>query len=171
VPGNEKEKERDWDREMREVDKLLAKLPDADPLPGREPGAPAGPGRGPMGGVPTVRTTPAVGGGRDVAGTWLKVGLGVLMGIGMFVWPYSHVCGLKLMFYMLGITTLVVAGVWSAVAAWRHRQGWAHLLSLLLISWGLMLMAATVLPRVGYAGQEAIWLCPEPGTVTSTRNR
>jgi hypothetical protein len=95
------------------------------------------------------------------------------MGIGMFVWPYSHVCGLKLMFYMLGVTTLVVAGVWSAVAAWRHRQGWAHLLSLFLISWGLMLMAATVLPRVGYAGQEAIWLCPEPGTtpVTSTPNR
>ena len=39
-----KEKERDWDREMREVDKLLAKLPDADPTLGR--------------GVPTVPMIP-----------------------------------------------------------------------------------------------------------------
>jgi len=28
----DKEKERKWDREMAEVDKLLAKLPDADPF-------------------------------------------------------------------------------------------------------------------------------------------
>lgn len=153
-----KEKDRDWDREMREVDKLLAKLPDADPMLGR------GAQRGPLGGVPTVRTTPAAGGGgvRDAAGTWLKLGLGVLLAIGMLVWPYSHVCGLKLVFYLLGIGTLIVAGIWSALASWRHRQGWAHLISLLLVWWGLSLAGAVVLPRVGYAGQEAIWFCPEP---------
>ena len=38
------QKERDWDREMREVDRLLAKLPDADPTLGR--------------GVPTVPVSP-----------------------------------------------------------------------------------------------------------------
>src|SRR6266508_6094603 len=45
-----KEKERDWDKEMRQVDKLLAKLPDAEPTLGR--------------GVPTVPVSPrpAVGG-------------------------------------------------------------------------------------------------------------
>ena len=167
-----KEKERDWDREMREVDKLLAKLPDADPTLGRGPirGAGGGAAAG-EGGVPTVRTTPyAVGGGRGFASTWLRLGLGLLLGIGMLVWPYSHVCGLKLLFYMLGIATLVVAGVWSALSSWKHRQAFAHLLSLTLVWWGLTLAAAAVLPRVGYAGQEAIWLCPEPSAApTPTR--
>src|SRR6267142_1718453 len=55
----DKEKDRDWDREMREVDKLLAKLPDADPTLGR--GVPTA--RSSQGGTPTVRTTPGVLGG------------------------------------------------------------------------------------------------------------
>lgn len=154
-------KERDWDREMREVDKLLAKLPDADPTLGR------GERRPPLGGAPTVRTTPATP-GRDAAGTWLKLGLGVLLGVGMLVWPYSHVCGLKLFLYLLGIAMLIVAGTWSALAAWRSRQGWAHLLSLLLVWWGLSLAGAVVLPRVGYAGQQGLWLCPEPTTLPAS---
>ena len=168
----DKEKERDWDREMREVDKLLAKLPDADPTLGRGPiraGATAGGGGG-VGGVPTIRTTPYLAGGRGFASTWLRLGLGLLLGVGMLVWPYSHICGLKLLFYMLGIATLIVAGVWSALSSWKHRQGFAHLLSLTLVWWGLTLAAAAVLPRVGYAGQEAIWLCPEP-SVAPTPNR
>ena len=57
MPGNEKD--RDWDREMREVDKLLAKLPDADPALGRGPVT----ARNPQGGVATVHMTPAVPGG------------------------------------------------------------------------------------------------------------
>jgi len=43
VPKDKDPKERDWDREMREVDKLLAKLPDADPALGR--GVPPSPCR------------------------------------------------------------------------------------------------------------------------------
>ena len=81
----------------------------------------------------------------------------------MLVWPYSHICGAKLLFYGLGALTLVVAGVWSALASWRHRQGFAHLLSILLIIWGLVLVMGIVLPRVGYAGQSGTWFCPEPG--------
>jgi hypothetical protein len=155
VPG--KEKDRDWDREMREVDKLLAKLPDADPTLGRAPAPQSG------GSVPTVRTTPAMAGGRrSVAAAWLRLGLGLLLGVGMLVWPYSHVCGARLLFYGIGAVTLVVAGIWSALASWRHRQGFAHLLSILLIIWGLVLVMGIVLPRVGYAGQSGMWLCPEP---------
>jgi hypothetical protein len=156
-----KEKERDWDREMREVDKLLAKLPDADPTPGHGPVIP----RPSQGGIPTVRTTPvAPGGKRGIAATWLRLLLGLLLGVGMLMWPYSHVCGAKLLFYALGIATLMIAGAWSALASWKHRQGFAHLLSLLLVLWGIILALGVALPRAGYAGQKASWFCPEPPT-------
>jgi len=158
-----KEKDRDWDREMREVDKLLAKLPDADPTLGR--------------GVPTVPRISqshvahgAAGGGapgslargREWLSTWTRVGLGVLLGVGMMAWPYTHGCGLKLIFYLIGVSTLVVAGVWSSLSSWRRRLGFAHLLSQMLIIWGLVLAAREVLPRIGYAKVAAPFFCPEP---------
>src|SRR5207237_7848163 len=115
VPGNEKD--RDWDRERREVDKLLAKLPDADPALGRGPVTARNPQSG--GGVPTVRTTPAVPGGtRSIAAAWLRLGLGLLLGVGMLVWPYSHICGAMLLFYGLGVLTIVVAAIARAPCAW-----------------------------------------------------
>jgi hypothetical protein len=161
----DKDKDRDWDREMREVDRLLAKLPEADPSLGKAPAA-----RTSQSGIATVRTTPAVfGGTRSIAAAWFRLGLGLLLGIGMLAWPYPHVCGARLLFYALGSLTLVVAGVWSALASWRHRQGFAHLLSILLVIWGLVLVMGIVLPRVGYAGQQALWLCPEPQTHPTPR--
>ena len=157
----DKEKDRDWDREMREVDKLLAKLPEADPTLGR--GHPTA--RSSHSGTPTVRMIPA-GGPRSVAATWGRLGLGLLLGVGMLVWPYSHVCGAKLLFYGVGVFTLIVAGVWSAAASWRHRQGFGHLVSILLIFLGLILALGVVLPRTGYPGprERAVWFCPEPPT-------
>jgi hypothetical protein len=156
VPG--KEKEHDWDREMREVDKLLAKLPEADPTLGR--------------GVPTVPKTPRLSGGTGAPpapgvppsafATWFRVGLGVVVGVGMLVWPYSHVCGAKLLFYLIGASTVIVAGVWGGISSWRRRLGLAHLLSLGVVLWGLALVAGVVLPRMGYASRPAIWFCPEP---------
>ena len=156
----DKEKERDWDREMREVDKLLAKLPEADPTLGR--------------GVPTIPVSPrpgmhpvgAPGGGRargrDWLSTWFRVGLGLVLGIGMLAWPYTHGCGLKLVFYLIGATTVSVAGVWSAISSWKRRLGFAHTLSIILVLWGLVLAAREVLPRVGYAKTDVPFFCPEP---------
>ncbi len=87
-----KEKERDWDREMREVDKLLAKLPEAEPTLGRGvPTVPVSP-RPPVGSVPDSGgfqpTGPAR--GRAWISTWMRVGLGLALGVGMLVWPYAH---------------------------------------------------------------------------------
>lgn len=156
-------KERDWDREMREVDKLLAKLPEADPTLGR--------------GVPTVPVSrrPAVGGispgggTTDVAGpargkawvtTWMRVGLGLALAVGMLAWPYGNSCGFKLVFYLIGATTVTVAGVWGALSSWRRRLGWAHALSIVLIIWGLGLAGRQVLPRI-YGKQPIPFFCPE----------
>ena len=154
-----KEKERDWDREMAEVDKLLARLPAADPSLGR--GAASAPPRpGAAGaGVATAGAashTPAA----DQLGTWIKVGLGLLVGIGMIFWPYSHACGFRLWFYLGAAGTVAIAGVWGSISSWRSRLGLAHTLSQGLIIWGLILAAGEVLPRIGYAKEAATWLCP-----------
>jgi hypothetical protein len=154
-----KEKERDWDREMAEVDKLLSKLPEADPYL-RGSGAPA-PHRpaAPGGSALAAPGAGAAAAGR--LGTWARVGLGLLIGIGMTQWPYTHGCGLKLWFYLIGVGAVLVAGVWSSISSWRRRLGVAHLLSQGLVIWGLVLAAREVLPRVGYAKVAATWFCPD----------
>lgn len=150
-----KDQERDWDKELREVDRLLNQLPTHRE---EQMAAAASPKR--------VAAGPAVGGGgapRDSGsrlGTWARVGLGLLVGIGMPFWPYSHGCGFKLLFYLVGVLAVIVAGVWSGLSSWKRRMGLAHLLSQLLVIWGLVMAAAVVLPRVGYAKDAATWLCP-----------
>src|SRR5205807_8147015 len=126
---------------MAEVDRLLKKLPNADPTLGR-------------GGEPTVRR-PAVAGGpvsahapaiRSSGGgwlaTWVKVGLGVLAAVGTApgVWPYTHGCGLRLIFYLIGVATVIATGLWATVATWRPRMGVAHVVSPMLIVLGVLFM-------------------------------
>jgi len=158
-------KERDWDREMREVDKLLAKLPDADPSLGRGvPTVPVSPRPGagmaqPTAGPGAVHMGPAR--GKAWVTTWMRVGLGLALGVGMVLWPYTHACGLKLTFYLIGAGTVAVAGVWSALSSWRRRLGWAHALSIVLIIWGLGLAGRQLLPRI-YGKQPIPFFCPEP---------
>jgi hypothetical protein len=162
------EKERDWDKEMAEVDRLLKKLPNADPTLGRGAGA----GYQPTARQPSLSTVtprggvaPPSGGGR--LGTWAKVALGVLVGIGVApgIWPYSHGCGLRLIFYLLGATTVVATGLWASLSSWKRRLGAAHVIALALIIWGVLLLTGEILPRVG-ANPTAIWLCPDVSTRT-----
>ena len=51
--------------------------------------------------------------------------LGLLVGIGMTQWPYSHGCGLRLIFYLVGVIAVIATGVWSSVSSWRGRLGLA----------------------------------------------
>jgi hypothetical protein len=52
--------------------------------------------------------------------------------------------------------------VWT----WRHRTARAHVLSLLLVVWGVVLGAIELLPRVGYAKPDPLrptgWTCTAP---------
>lgn len=160
------QKDRDWDREMREVDRLLAKLPEAEPTLGRGvPTVPVSPrpglGVGAVGAGGTLPASPAR--GRAWITTWMRVGLGLALGIGMIVWPYSHACGLKLVFYLIGATAVTVAGVWSALTSWKRRLGIAHTLSIILIIWGLGLAGRQLLPRL-YGKTPVPFFCPEPPT-------
>jgi hypothetical protein len=148
-----KEQERDWDRELAEVDRLLNQLPShreeqaASAAPKRAPAGPAAPAPG--------KTSSS-----EWLGTWARVGLGVLLGIGMTQWPYTHGCGIRLFIYLGGVLTVVVAGVWSSLSSWNRRLGLAHVFSQGLVIWGLVLAAREILPRIHYAKDVATWFCP-----------
>ena len=154
MTDRDKQKDRDWDQEMREVDRLLAKLPEADPrLTG--------------GHAPTLKKAVAAAHhtgdptGSAWLGSWARVGLGLAIGAGLSQWPYSHDCGLQLIFYGVGVGAALAAAIWSSIASWKHRLAVAHVVSQLLLIWSLVLVAREVLPRIGYARMPAVWLCPD----------
>lgn len=152
----------DWDKELAKIDKQLASISDEALLGKAQPPVPAGGGAAPAakgkGGepAPTPRRTSTV-------GVMARLVLAVALGIAMLFWPYSTRCGLGLFGYLGASAMVVVAGVWTAIWTWRHRSAQAHVLSLLLILWGIILGAQQILPRVGYAVPDAahpsIWMC------------
>ena len=143
--------DRDWDKELADIDKVIARAPAA---PASSVPAPVAKGKG----------TPALsapGTSRRAAlGTWFQVLLGGILAIGMTQWPYSHGCGIKLFLYLGAAGVVVVAGLWGALSSWRRRMGMAHTLALLVALSGLVLIAREVLPRIGYAKAASTWMCP-----------
>jgi hypothetical protein len=166
-----------------EVDKLLKKLPHADPsLSGErvaqpEPGA--APGRPPVSGhrreiqggaprVPRPRTPEEE--RRANLGVWGLVALGVVLGVALTQWPYNAACGLALLWYVGAVATMLVVGGWCALSSWDQRLGVAHVLSLILVFWGIVLSAEVILPRIGYSVDKATWRCrvAEPARPSAT---
>jgi hypothetical protein len=153
--------DRDWDKELAKVDKQLASLSDealAGPAPVPAKGgavAKAAPVRAPAISEPRATTS---------WGVYARLGLSVLLGVGMVLWPYEVRCGVGLAAYLAAVVVVVASGVWSSVWTWRHRASRAHTLSLLIVLWGLVLGSLEVLPRVGYAKADArhptTWACP-----------
>lgn len=73
------------------------------------------------------------------------------LGVALALWPYERECGSGL-FGFLGVEAMiVVGGAWVAFTTWRYRLPRMHILSLFIILAGLILLAAEVLPRIGYA--------------------
>ena len=143
----------------REVDRLLAQLahtgrPQAEePAPRRSTG-----GRRRVTRVSGSKTvSPA-----ERAGLWARVALGALLGALITQWPYPHSCGLPLAGYFAAVAMVMVAGTWAAAVSWSKRSPAAHVLSLVLVLWGIALVAERVLPRVGYAADRAGWACSLP---------
>jgi len=61
----------------------------------------------------------------------------------------------------------MLTGAWIGFASWKLRSGLAHILSLILLYWGIVLAAEQVLPRIGYAADRASWRCaPEPSVAS-----
>jgi hypothetical protein len=143
------------------VDRLLAQLPGlqgySDPSRNQAPRALQ---------QPTFTTTVRIAGptqGQIIA-AWFRLLLALSLGITMAGWPYLRSCGLPLLGYLASVFTVLLAGCWAAKAAWRYRLALAHVLSLLVILYGLTLTVAELLPRTGYAMQHASWQCAEAGS-------
>ena len=142
---------RDWDKELAEIDKVIAKQPLGGPQPGQRAAA-AAPAR-------SVAALPPAA-GRSLLTTWLRVGLAVAVAGGVaLAWPYPHPCGFPLYGYLAASLGVVLAGCWSAVTSWRRRLGLAHLISLLVVACGCVLIAKTVLDRSEYVRHPATWSC------------
>jgi hypothetical protein len=143
----------------RVVDRLLRKLPGADPtLRGTpEPGPrPAGVTTGPRPAIgrPGPALTPAL-----LWGLAARVAGAAVLGVALTQWPYAHRCGWSLLGYLAAVLALLLAAGWAAVAAWRLRVALAHVAALVVFFWGIVLAAEQVLPRVGYAAEVATWRC------------
>jgi putative flippase GtrA len=158
----------DWDKELAKIDKQLASMSDADLVaqPARPslPAGPAGPAKGKGAAAAPAAAPPAATASRAATfALYGRIGLSVALGVGMMFWPYDAKCGPGLALYLGAVASVVISGVWSAVWSWRHRAARLHVLSLLLVIWGLILGALDVLPRVGYAQPSllhpATWSC------------
>jgi hypothetical protein len=153
----------------REVDRLLAQLANFGSQPAREPTSrgetPAShpvarvksSGVAPSSGrVAPTRGNPTRG---DLVALWARVLLGIALGGLMTQWPYPNGCGLPLLGYLGGILMVLLTGGWIAFASWKLRSGVTHILALILFFWGIVLAAEQLLPRIGYAADQASWRC------------
>ena len=146
----------DWDAELKKIDKQLESMSDSALIPAA-----------PKTASPAKRAEVAA--ERATTRTWgafLRLALATALGVGILFWPYAHRCGFGLVAYVAAITAIVAGGMWSSVWTWRHRTARAHVLSLLLVLWGMVLGGIELLPRVGYAKADPLrptgWTCSAP---------
>lgn len=103
-----------------------------------------------------------------VFGSSARLILVLALGVALAMWPYSRACGLGWFSYV-GVEGVIIAGgLWVATTTWRARLAKLHVLSALIVLAGLALVAAEVLPRIGYAVTDPlhppeIW-CTGPAT-------
>jgi hypothetical protein len=143
---------RDWDAELKKVDRVLESVSDEALLPTKAAETPQQKAQV----VEKQKSTKTL-------GVMLRLLLAVALGVGIVFWPYDTRCGMGLFGYLAATGMVSLTGLWSAVWTWRHRSARGHMLSLLLVAWGGILAAREILPRVGYANpteaRPAIWFC------------
>jgi hypothetical protein len=140
------------------VDRLLAQLPGLQAEPNRAGVQQRAPGQW-TAPAPTARSEPES--QSRLIGVWARVLLGLALGVMMGGWPYLRTCGLPLTGYLGAVVTVILSGAWAASAAWKYRAGLAHIVSLIILFYGILLAAAELLPRTGYAVDRATWGCQQ----------
>lgn len=142
---------KDWDSELKKIDRMLEGASDEALLPAKAAPTPQ-----------AKAEAVAKQKGTSTLGVMARLLLAVALGVGMLFWPYEARCGLGLAAYLASVGVVVGAGVWTSIWTWRHRSSRGHILSLLLVLWGGVLGAIEILPRAGYAKPDparASWAC------------
>lgn len=151
---------RDWDKEMAEIDKIIASGKSAPASGPPALSAPAREGQ-PKSNVPDTRSTaPIVTRGRHKLAVWFRALVGVGGVVALQIWPYGNSCGTMLYLYVLTAFMVTLVGVWTMRASWTHRRGVAHVGGLLVLIAGLIFAAIQILERTGYAAVRLGWTCP-----------
>lgn len=141
----------DWKAELRKIEREYDGLP-PEPPTAENRSVPQGPPAAEIRGqkLPTIRA-------REEADRKLTlfaasarlVLVGSLLGA-LWWWPYANSCGFGLAAFLSAKTMIVVGGVWGAAFAWRNRLVTSHTIAVAFVFTGLALLAADVLPRLGY---------------------
>lgn len=92
------------------------------------------------------------------------------VGVALLFWPYARDCGLGLFGFLGAEAVIVIGGVWIGITSWRARLPRMHVLSIAIAIAGMILIAADVLPRVGYAAVDPrnppSFACPDTPPTT-----
>lgn len=96
-------------------------------------------------------------------GAAARLFLVLALGAAVSIWPYERHCGAGLLAFLGVEVMLMVGGIWVATYAWNYRLPRIHILALVVALGGLVLVAAEILPRTGYAAvdPQALpqWMC------------
>lgn len=92
-------------------------------------------------------------------GVWARLTVVAILGAAILWWPYGRSCGFGLALYMAATTMVIVGGLWVVGCTWTCRMARTHAAAMLVALWGAGLMAAEILPRIGYAYTTATWFC------------
>jgi hypothetical protein len=164
--------DRDWEKELAEIDRRLAATPTepgvAPPPAGRAP-VKARPAPAPVAapsrdaGLATPAPVAARRHWKATAGLLVRLVITAVLLAGVVIWPYETRCGPWLAGYLATIGVTALSAVWTSVASWRHRGALIHVLSLGMLVTAAVYGAIEVLPRVGYAlpdpAHPAMWAC------------
>jgi len=146
--------DRNWEQELAKIDKQLASVSDEQLLAQNNTTQ-----RAPLTAPASGKSAPAAKASAPVAPArqprswiaWGQLTVAIAAGASLWFWPWATRCGLNAMTFTAATGAVTALGLWSAVGSWRHRQGLAHVLSFIVMVWGLVLGAREVLPRMGYA--------------------
>lgn len=167
--------DRNWEQELAKIDKQLASVSDEQLLAQNTAAQ-----RAPLAAPASAKSAPAAKAAAVLAPThqprrwiaWAQLSVAIAAGAGLWFWPWATRCGLNAMSFTAATGAVMALGLWSAVGSWRHRQGLAHVLSFVVMVWGLVLGAREVLPRMGYAiptiERPAGWGCEAPSTLPTS---
>ena len=95
------EEPRNWDKELADIDKAIARQPAPPPAAAE-----------------TVGTRTAHPSRRFVALTWFWTALALMLAIALPLWPNDKSCGLRLVFYLGAAGIALLMGVLGAMSSW-----------------------------------------------------